>query len=167
MKVIAFSLLLIATVGEAKPLVELFGDLMKRHTEIKNQQLMQFIYKAVPYGIDPPNPKIAEYETFKSDKSANFLRDGNGNVVFRQFRRLRLADVSQLSHIPTKWAWLLDVPCLALFILNRKPVLSSSSIHLSTFRCCNDVVAMEYERRKVANELGRMEGGQREWLVSC
>ncbi|EPB66665.1 hypothetical protein ANCCEY_14243 [Ancylostoma ceylanicum] len=88
MKVIAFSLLLIATVGEAKPLVELFGDLMKRHTEIKNQQLMQFIYKAVPYGIDPPNPKIAE--------------------------------------------------------------------------CCNDVVAMEYERRKVANELGRMEGGQRE-----
>ncbi|RCN46925.1 hypothetical protein ANCCAN_07104 [Ancylostoma caninum] len=95
LKVIAISLLLIAVVGEAKPLVELFGDLMKRHTEIKNQQLMQFISKAVPYGIDPPNPKIAEYETFKSDKSANFLRDGSGKVVFRQFRRLRLADVLQ------------------------------------------------------------------------
>ncbi|VDM70606.1 unnamed protein product, partial [Strongylus vulgaris] len=80
--------------AEMKPLAELYENLMKKHTEIKNQQLKQFISKAVPYGIDPPNPKIAEYETFKSDKSANFVRDGNGNVVFRQFRRLRLADVS-------------------------------------------------------------------------
>ncbi|WKX97830.1 hypothetical protein Q1695_013483 [Nippostrongylus brasiliensis] len=88
-------LLVSVTVFEAKPLAALYDKLMKKHTEIKNQQLMQFISKAVPYGIDPPNPKIAEYETFKSDKSANFLRDGNGNVVFRQFRRLRLADVLQ------------------------------------------------------------------------
>ncbi|KAK6016785.1 hypothetical protein OSTOST_17727 [Ostertagia ostertagi] len=56
---------------------------------------MQFISKAVPYGIDPPNPKIAEYETFKSDKSANFIRDGSGHVVFRQYKRLRLGDVLQ------------------------------------------------------------------------
>lgn len=54
------SLLFISLAVESKPLVELFGDLMKRHTEIKNQQLMQFISKAVPYGIEPPNPKIAE-----------------------------------------------------------------------------------------------------------
>ncbi|KAK6040852.1 hypothetical protein COOONC_06618 [Cooperia oncophora] len=87
--------LLLTTVVDAKPLAELFETLMKKHTEIKNQQLMQFISKAVPYGIDPPNPKIAEYETFKSDKSANFLRDGNGNLHFRQFRRLRLSDVLQ------------------------------------------------------------------------
>lgn len=87
-------LVLAPAVVETKPLAALFEKLMKKHTEIKNQQLMQFISKAVPYGIEPPNPKIAEYETFKSDKSANFVRDGNGNVVFRQFRRLRLADVS-------------------------------------------------------------------------
>ncbi|CAJ0605255.1 unnamed protein product [Cylicocyclus nassatus] len=92
-RVIVVFLLMLAAVVEMKPLAELFENLMKKHTEIKNQQLMQFISKAVPYGIDPPNPKIAEYETFKSDKSANFVRDGNGNVVFRQYRRLRLADV--------------------------------------------------------------------------
>ncbi|XGW11319.1 hypothetical protein V3C99_012653 [Haemonchus contortus] len=88
-------ILLVSREIEAKPLAQLFENLMKKHTEIKNQQLMQFISKAVPYGIDPPNPKIAEYETFKSDKSANFLRDGNGNVLFRQYRRLRLGDVLQ------------------------------------------------------------------------
>ncbi|ETN76838.1 hypothetical protein NECAME_11386 [Necator americanus] len=92
---IAFLLLILAAVAEMKPLSELFNNLMKKQTEIKNQQLLQFISKAVPYGIDPPNPKIAEYETFKSDKSANFVRDGNGNVVFRQFRRVRLSDVMQ------------------------------------------------------------------------
>ncbi|EYC15502.1 hypothetical protein Y032_0036g3181 [Ancylostoma ceylanicum] len=94
-KVTIFFLLFIVAAIDAEPLAQLFEKLMKKHTEIKNQQLMQFISKAVPSGIDPPNPKIAEYETFKSDKSANFLRDGNGNVVFRQFRRLRLADVLQ------------------------------------------------------------------------
>ncbi|KAE9416780.1 hypothetical protein Angca_009035, partial [Angiostrongylus cantonensis] len=71
----------------------LFENMMKKNTEIKSHRIMQFISKAVPYGIEPPNPKIAEYETFKSDKSANFLHDGKGNVVFREFRRLRLADV--------------------------------------------------------------------------
>ncbi|ETN76837.1 hypothetical protein RB195_020125 [Necator americanus] len=95
LKVVGISLLLLATVVQSKPLVELYDKLVKKHNEVKNQQLLQFISKAVPYGIDPPNPKIAEYETFKSDKSANFVRDGNGNIVFRQFRRLRLADVLQ------------------------------------------------------------------------
>ncbi|KHJ93651.1 hypothetical protein OESDEN_06438 [Oesophagostomum dentatum] len=60
MKVVAISLLLFVVAIESKPLVELFDNLMKKQAELKNQQLLQFISKAVPYGIDPPNPKIAE-----------------------------------------------------------------------------------------------------------
>ncbi|VDM63911.1 unnamed protein product [Angiostrongylus costaricensis] len=92
-RILLIGLLLLIEAGYSKPLMELFENMMKKNTEIKSHRLMQFISKAVPYGIEPPNPKIAEYETFKSDKSANFLHDGKGNVVFREFRRLRLADI--------------------------------------------------------------------------
>ncbi|KHJ93650.1 hypothetical protein OESDEN_06437 [Oesophagostomum dentatum] len=86
-KVFIVFLVVITPVAETKPLYELFNDLIKKQTEIKAQQLMQFINKAVPYGLDPPDPKLAEYETFNSDKTANFLHDGNGKLVFREFRR--------------------------------------------------------------------------------
>ncbi|KAJ1346614.1 hypothetical protein KIN20_001472 [Parelaphostrongylus tenuis] len=64
--------------------MELFETMMKKNTEIKSQRLMEFISKAVPYGVEPPNPKVAEYETFKADKSANFVHDGEGNIVFQR-----------------------------------------------------------------------------------
>ncbi|RCN46927.1 hypothetical protein ANCCAN_07106 [Ancylostoma caninum] len=58
-KVTVFFLLFIVAAIDAEPLAQLLEKLMKMHTEIKNQQLKQFISKAVPSGIDPPNPKIA------------------------------------------------------------------------------------------------------------
>ncbi|KJH41608.1 hypothetical protein DICVIV_12407 [Dictyocaulus viviparus] len=89
-KIILICLLFTVKVNETKPLIELFKSLTEKQTEIKNQKLMQFISKSVPYGIDP---SLSDGEAFQSDKSANFIHDGRGHVVFRQFRRLRLSDV--------------------------------------------------------------------------
>ncbi|PIO56210.1 hypothetical protein TELCIR_22395, partial [Teladorsagia circumcincta] len=89
---VILAFLLFVTVIEAGLLIELYDSLMKKNTEIKNNRMMLLISKAVPSGIDPPNPKMFEFEAYKSDKSANFIRDGNGRVVFRQFKRLRLGD---------------------------------------------------------------------------
>ncbi|CAI5442725.1 unnamed protein product [Caenorhabditis angaria] len=55
--------------------------------------MIEIIHRAAPNGVEALLPAIAEYETFQSDKSANFLSDGNGHVVFRQYRRIRISDL--------------------------------------------------------------------------
>ena len=55
---ICFLLLILGTT--AAPLAQLFDALVKKQAEIKNKQLLDFIRRSVPQGIDPPNPKIAE-----------------------------------------------------------------------------------------------------------
>lgn len=74
----------------------LFAKIVKKQNESKQHRLINFISRAMPGGVDAPIASMAEYETFKSDKSANFLSDGAGHVVFRQYRRARLSDVSSL-----------------------------------------------------------------------
>ncbi|CAI2341478.1 unnamed protein product [Caenorhabditis sp. 36 PRJEB53466] len=71
----------------------LFNKLMKKQETVKNSRLIDFISRGAPAGVDAPMPSIAEYETFRSDKSVNFLSDGNGHIVFRQFRRIRISDL--------------------------------------------------------------------------
>ncbi|CAI2341491.1 unnamed protein product [Caenorhabditis sp. 36 PRJEB53466] len=71
----------------------LFAKILKKQEASKAHRLINFISKAVPGGVDAPIPMMAEYETFKSDKSANFINDGNGHIVFRQYRRARLSDI--------------------------------------------------------------------------
>ena len=53
--------LLILSTTTAAPLSELFDALVKKQTEIKNKELLDFIRRSVPQGIEPPNPKIAEW----------------------------------------------------------------------------------------------------------
>ncbi|CAA91048.1 DUF5380 domain-containing protein [Caenorhabditis elegans] len=71
----------------------LFAKIVKKQNESKQHRLINFISRAMPGGVDAPIASMAEYETFKSDKSANFLSDGAGHVVFRQYRRARLSDI--------------------------------------------------------------------------
>ncbi|CAJ0586981.1 unnamed protein product, partial [Mesorhabditis spiculigera] len=93
MRLIALTAILIVAAAMATPLSEVFKHLQMKQNEIRQKQLLDFIAKNVPEGLDQPNPKIAEYETFKSDKMSNFVNDGLGHLQFRQFRRLRLGDV--------------------------------------------------------------------------
>ncbi|CAI4226591.1 unnamed protein product [Auanema sp. JU1783] len=96
MKFLLFTILsLLIHTAFSADLSSLYKNLLKKEEQIRNDRMLGFIAKSVPQGIDKPNPKIAEYETFKSDKSANFFLDGRGNLHFRQFKRLRLADVFQ------------------------------------------------------------------------
>ena len=53
-------LVVLGTATASVPLSDLFDALVKKQAEIKNKQLLDFIRKSVPQGIDPPNPKIAE-----------------------------------------------------------------------------------------------------------
>lgn len=80
----------------------LYKKLMKKQETVKNSRLIDFISRGAPSGVDAPIPSIAEYETFKSDKSVNFLSDGAGHIVFRQFRRIRISDLlgSQMKNRP-------------------------------------------------------------------
>ncbi|CAD59143.1 Neuropeptide-Like Protein [Caenorhabditis elegans] len=80
----------------------LYKKLIKKQESVKNSRLIDFISKGAPSGVDAPIPSIAEYETFKSDKSVNFLSDGAGHIVFRQFRRIRISDLlgSQMKTRP-------------------------------------------------------------------
>lgn len=71
----------------------LYQKMMKKQENVKNSRLIDFISRGAPSGVDAPIPSIAEYETFKSDKSVNFLSDGAGHIVFRQFRRIRISDL--------------------------------------------------------------------------
>uniref|UniRef100_A0A8R1DTS4 Uncharacterized protein n=1 Tax=Caenorhabditis japonica TaxID=281687 RepID=A0A8R1DTS4_CAEJA len=97
-----------ATLSTAAPMIEeppiaekpgptnleiLFAKVLKKNEASKTHRLIDFISKAVPGGVDAPVPMMAEYETFKSDKSANFINDGAGHIVFRQYRRARLSDI--------------------------------------------------------------------------
>lgn len=80
--------------SEPKPGLDvLYQKLMKKQENVKNARLIDFISRGAPSGVDAPIPSIAEYETFKSDKSVNFLSDGAGHIVFRQFRRIRISDL--------------------------------------------------------------------------
>lgn len=83
----------IASADQAPGLDVLYSKLMKKQETVKNSRLIDFISRGAPSGVDAPIPSIAEYETFKSDKSVNFLSDGAGHIVFRQFRRIRISDL--------------------------------------------------------------------------
>uniref|UniRef100_A0A8R1HN24 Uncharacterized protein n=1 Tax=Caenorhabditis japonica TaxID=281687 RepID=A0A8R1HN24_CAEJA len=80
----------------------LFSKMMAKQDNVKKSRLIDFISRGAPAGVDAPMPTIAEYETFKSDKSVNFLSDGAGHVVFRQYRRIRISDLlgSQMKSRP-------------------------------------------------------------------
>ncbi|CAO4365116.1 unnamed protein product [Caenorhabditis nigoni] len=88
--------------SESPGLDVLYKKLMKKQENVKNARLIDFISRGAPSGVDAPIPSIAEYETFKSDKSVNFLSDGAGHIVFRQFRRIRISDLlgSQMKSRP-------------------------------------------------------------------
>ncbi|EFO85685.1 hypothetical protein CRE_02275 [Caenorhabditis remanei] len=94
---IAFPFILAApeidSADQASGLDVLYKKLMKKQETVKNARLIDFISRGAPSGVDAPIPSIAEYETFKSDKSVNFLSDGAGHIVFRQFRRIRISDL--------------------------------------------------------------------------
>ncbi|CAB3404289.1 unnamed protein product [Caenorhabditis bovis] len=99
---------------EAAPKIDsslefLFAKVMKKQEASRLHTLMELINRASPAGVEAAVPFFAEYETFRSDKSANFLNDGNGHVVFRQYRRARLSDVMTLSHAEKKLETLEDL----------------------------------------------------------
>ncbi|CAI5442726.1 unnamed protein product [Caenorhabditis angaria] len=71
----------------------LFSKIVKKEQSEKTARIVDLMNRAVPSGMEALNPAIAEYETFRSDKSSNFLNDGQGHVVFRQFRRIRISDL--------------------------------------------------------------------------
>ncbi|CAJ0945698.1 unnamed protein product, partial [Mesorhabditis belari] len=81
------------SVMATSPLDNIYKNLARKQNQVRMQQLMEFIHKNVPEGLEAPNPKIAEFETFKSNKMYNFVDDGQGHLQFRQFRRLRLGDI--------------------------------------------------------------------------
>ncbi|CAI5442723.1 unnamed protein product [Caenorhabditis angaria] len=78
---------------DAPNLESLFSKIVQKQASIKNHRMMDFIRSSVPYGVDPSIPMFGEYETFRSDKSANFMNDGAGHIVYRQYRRARLSDI--------------------------------------------------------------------------
>uniref|UniRef100_A0A1I7WWG2 DNA topoisomerase VI subunit B n=1 Tax=Heterorhabditis bacteriophora TaxID=37862 RepID=A0A1I7WWG2_HETBA len=78
-------------------LPEAYQELLKKRKEIVEVTLMNLIERNVPYGIDPPQPALAEYETFQQNKKANYIITTDGKLVFRQYRRISAAQIMNIK----------------------------------------------------------------------
>ncbi|VDO58416.1 unnamed protein product [Haemonchus placei] len=130
---------------ETKPLAQLFENLMKKHTEIKNQQLMQFISKAVPYGIDPPNPKIAEFF--------------NDEVAAESRQKRREESIPTDEPISQRWLFALDLmtkPSCVWMDINA--MLTFVHSDLNEFHSKHFIVICPLRGKRLAFNFGGGEG---------
>ncbi|EYB91533.1 hypothetical protein Y032_0205g1951 [Ancylostoma ceylanicum] len=80
-----------AGICSSDSLTDLHKAMKEKRKEVAQDVIAKVINESIPYATDAPQPALAEYETFHQNKKVNYIKDKEGKLIFREFRRLSIA----------------------------------------------------------------------------